>query len=88
MALPLVSPGVMEDAESGKGYIGCYNGGAFGLPATFENKDASPRITNTATYDDPEVIAMDQELTATTRCSRTTGICLQALRLSAPRSDA
>ena len=99
---------VMEDAESGKGYIGCYDGGAFGLPVTSENKDAAllflayigqdsvqpdwavaaPRITNAATYDDPEVIAMDKKLTATTRWSRMTGICLQVLRLSVPRSGA
>ncbi len=41
VALPPVSPGVMEDAESGKGYIGYYDGGAFGLPVTSKNKDAS-----------------------------------------------
>ncbi|MGP3699534.1 extracellular solute-binding protein [Rhodobacter sp. NSM] len=41
VALPPLEPGVMEDAESGKGYIGYYDGGAFGLPVTSKNKDAS-----------------------------------------------
>lgn len=41
VALPPVEPGVMEDAESGKGYIGYYDGGAFGLPVTSKNKDAA-----------------------------------------------
>lgn len=82
VALPPVEPGVMEDAGSGKGYIGYYDGGAFGLPVTSKNKEASllflqyigqdsiqsdwavaaPRITNTATYDDPKVIEMDKKL--------------------------
>lgn len=82
VALPPVSDGVMADAESGKGYIGYYDGGAFGMPVTSKNKDASllflqymaqnevqpdwavagSRITNTATYDDPKVIALDQKL--------------------------
>jgi multiple sugar transport system substrate-binding protein len=82
VALPPVEPGVMEDAESGKGYIGYYDGGAFGLPVSSKNKEAAllflqfigqdsvqadwavvaPRITNTATYDDPKVIAMDKKL--------------------------
>ncbi len=82
VALPPVSPGVMEAAEAGKGYIGYYDGGAFGVPVTSKNKEASllflqyigqdsvqpgwavaaPRITNTATYDDPGVIAMDEKL--------------------------
>ncbi|TGQ32752.1 extracellular solute-binding protein [Mesorhizobium sp. M00.F.Ca.ET.216.01.1.1] len=82
VALPPVEPGVMEDAESGKGYIGYYDGGAFGLPVTSKNKEAAllflqyigqdsvqgdwavaaPRITNTATYDDPKVIEMDKKL--------------------------
>lgn len=82
VALPPVEPGVMEDAESGKGYIGYYDGGAFGVPVTSKNKEAAllflqyigqdsvqgdwavaaPRITNTATYDDPKVIEMDKKL--------------------------
>ncbi|MFO1142535.1 MAG: extracellular solute-binding protein [Amaricoccus sp.] len=41
VALPPVEPGVMEDAESGKGYIGYYDGGAFGLPVTSKNKEAA-----------------------------------------------
>ncbi|MEI6798799.1 MAG: extracellular solute-binding protein [Pseudomonadota bacterium] len=81
-ALPPLSDGVMADAESGKGYIGYYDGGAFGLPVASKNKEAAllflefigqnevqadwavaaPRITNTATYDDPKVIAMDKTL--------------------------
>ena len=72
----------MEEAEAGKGYIGYYDGGAFGLPVTSKNKEAAllflqfigqdsvqadwavaaPRITNTATYDDPKVIEMDKKL--------------------------
>jgi multiple sugar transport system substrate-binding protein len=82
VALPPLSKGVMEDAESGKGYVGYYDGGAFGLPVTSKNKEASllflqyigqdsvqpdwavaaPRITNTATYDDPKVLEMDKKL--------------------------
>lgn len=82
VALPPLSPGVMEAAESGKGYIGYYDGGAFGVPVTSKNREAAllflqymgqdevqpgwavaaPRITNTATYSDPGVIAMDEKL--------------------------
>lgn len=82
VALPPLSPGVLEAAETGKGYIGYYDGGAFGLPITSKNKEAAllfleyigqnevqgdwavaaPRITNTVTYDDPKVQAMDKEL--------------------------
>ncbi len=82
VALPPVEPGVMEDAESGKGYIGYYDGGAFGIPVTSKNKEASllflqyfaqdsvqgpwavagSRITNTATYDDPQVQELDKKL--------------------------
>lgn len=81
-ALPPLEPGVLEDAESGKGYIGYYDGGAFGLPVTSKNKEAAllflqymgqndvqpdwavaaPRITNTATFDDPKVKEMDGKL--------------------------
>jgi multiple sugar transport system substrate-binding protein len=32
---------VMADAESGKGYIGYYDGGAFGIPASSKNKEAA-----------------------------------------------
>ena len=41
VALPPLSDGVMADAESGKGYIGYYDGGAFGLPITSKNQEAS-----------------------------------------------
>ena len=41
VALPPVEPGVMEDAEAGKGYIGYYDGGAFGIPVTSKNKEAA-----------------------------------------------
>ena len=81
-ALPPLSDGVMADAEAGKGYIGYYDGGAFGLPVASKNQEAAllfleyigqnevqadwavaaPRITNTATYSDPKVIAMDKTL--------------------------
>ena len=73
VALPPTEPGVLEDVEAGNGYIGYYDGGAFGMPVTSKNKEAAllflqyigqdsvqpgwavaaPRITNTATYDDP-----------------------------------
>ena len=39
VALPPVSEGVMEAAEKGEGYIGYYDGGAFGLPVTSKNQD-------------------------------------------------
>ena len=35
------SRGVMEDAEAGKGYIGYYDGGAFGIPSPSKNKEAA-----------------------------------------------
>jgi multiple sugar transport system substrate-binding protein len=41
VALPPLEPGVLEEAEAGKGYIGYYDGGAFGLPVTSKNKEAS-----------------------------------------------
>jgi multiple sugar transport system substrate-binding protein len=82
VALPPVSDGVMEAVESGEGYIGYYDGGAFGIPVTSKNQEAAllflqyigqdevqpgwavaaPRITNTATYDAPEVQELDKEL--------------------------
>jgi len=82
VALPPLADGVMADAESGDGYIGYYDGGAFGLPSTSKNKEAAllflqyigqnevqpdwavaaPRVTNKVTYDDPKVIAMNEEL--------------------------
>ena len=82
VALPPVAEGVMEAAEADTGYIGYYDGGAFGMPVTSKNKEAAmlflefmgqnevqpdwavaaPRVTNTATYDDPKVAAMNEEL--------------------------
>ncbi len=41
VALPPLAEGVLEDAEAGKGYIGYYDGGAFGLPSTSKNKEAA-----------------------------------------------
>lgn len=41
VALPPLEDGVMEAAESGEGYIGYYDGGAFGLPTTSKNQDAA-----------------------------------------------
>jgi multiple sugar transport system substrate-binding protein len=82
VALPPVEPSVLEEAQAGKGYIGYYDGGAFGIPVTSKNQEAAllfleyigqdsvqggwavaaPRITNTATYDDPKVLEMDKKL--------------------------
>lgn len=81
-ALPPLADGVLAAAEAGEGYIGYYDGGAFGLPVTSKNQEAAllflqfigqdevqpdwalaaPRITNTATFDDPKVVAKDAEL--------------------------
>jgi multiple sugar transport system substrate-binding protein len=41
VALPPTGEGVMADAESGKGYIGYYDGGAFGIPHSSKNKEAT-----------------------------------------------
>ncbi len=41
VALPPLEDGVMADAESGKGYIGYYDGGAFGIPTSSKNKEAA-----------------------------------------------
>lgn len=82
VALPPTEPAVLAEVKAGKGYLGYYDGGAFGLPVTSKNKEASllflqfigqdsvqpdwavaaPRITNTATYDDPKIIDMDKKL--------------------------
>lgn len=82
VALPPLADGVLAQAEAGEGYIGYYDGGAFGLPSTSKNKEAAalflqyigqnevqpdwavaaPRVTNKNTYDDPKVIAMNEEL--------------------------
>ncbi|WP_136684043.1 extracellular solute-binding protein [Falsirhodobacter xinxiangensis] len=82
VALPPLEDGILAQVEGGEGYVGYYDGGAFGLPVTSKNKEAAllfleyigqdsvqaqwalagSRITNTATYDDPEVQALDKEL--------------------------
>lgn len=41
VALPPTSEGVIAAAEAGKGYIGYYDGGAFGIPHSSKNKEAS-----------------------------------------------
>lgn len=41
VALPPVAEGVMEAAEAGEGYIGYYDGGAFGIPHSSRNKEAT-----------------------------------------------
>jgi len=41
VTLPPVEEGVMADAESGAGYIGYYDGGAFGIPHSSKNKEAA-----------------------------------------------
>lgn len=41
VALPPLADGVLAQAEAGSGYIGYYDGGAFGLPSTSKNKKAA-----------------------------------------------
>lgn len=41
VALPPVADGVMAEAEAGEGYIGYYDGGAFGIPHSSHNKRAA-----------------------------------------------
>ena len=41
VALPPTAEGVMDDAKSGKGYIGYYDGGAFGIPHSSKNKECA-----------------------------------------------
>ena len=41
VALPPVAEGVMDEAASGDGYIGYYDGGAFGVPHSSQNKEAT-----------------------------------------------
>lgn len=41
VALPPLAEGVQQAAEAGEGYIGYYDGGAFGLPVTSKNQDAA-----------------------------------------------
>ena len=81
VALPPLGEGVLEQAQAGEGYIGYYDGGAFAIPHSSENQEASAlwllyiglpsvqadwavagsRITETATFDDPKVQAVDQK---------------------------
>jgi len=41
VAMPPLEPGVLDDAKAGKGYVGYYDGGAFGMPVTSKNKEAT-----------------------------------------------
>ena len=41
VALPPTLPGVMDDIKAGKGYIGYYDGGAFGIPVSSKNPEAA-----------------------------------------------
>ncbi len=41
VGLPPTYQGVLEEARAGKGYIGYYDGGAFGIPRTAKNKEAA-----------------------------------------------
>ena len=41
VTLPPTEPGVMEAAKEGKGYIGYYDGGAFGIPYSSKHKEAA-----------------------------------------------
>ena len=41
VALPPTAEGVMAAAEAGEGYIGYYDGGAFGIPHSSKNKEAA-----------------------------------------------
>lgn len=41
VAMPPLDEGVMQAAEDGTGYVGYYDGGAFGIPSTSKNKEAA-----------------------------------------------
>ncbi|MGB0658931.1 MAG: extracellular solute-binding protein [Mangrovicoccus sp.] len=41
VALPPLAEGILDEAESGEGYIGYYDGGAFGMPHSSKNKEAT-----------------------------------------------
>lgn len=41
VALPPTAPGVMEDATIGTGYLGYYDGAAFGIPVDSQQKEAA-----------------------------------------------
>lgn len=82
VALPPLADGIRAAAEAGEGYIGYYDGGAFGIPATSNQQEAAmlflqyigqnevqpdwavaaPRVTNTVTYDAPQVQEMNAKL--------------------------
>jgi multiple sugar transport system substrate-binding protein len=40
-ALPPTEPGVLEEAAAGTGYVGYYDGGAYGIPVGSKNKEAA-----------------------------------------------
>jgi multiple sugar transport system substrate-binding protein len=41
VAIPPLSDGVLDAAKAGKGYVGYYDGGAFGIPVTSKNQEAT-----------------------------------------------
>lgn len=41
VALPPLADGVLDEAAAGEGYIGYYDGGAFGIPHSSKNKEAA-----------------------------------------------
>lgn len=41
VALPPTGEGVIDQAKAGEGYIGYYDGGAFGIPHSSKNKEAA-----------------------------------------------
>jgi|TARA_R110001583_G_scaffold105494_1_gene253285 multiple sugar transport system substrate-binding protein len=41
VALPPMEEGILEEVEGGTGYIGYYDGGAFGIPSTSKNQKAA-----------------------------------------------
>ena len=41
VALPPTEAGILDEVKGGKGYIGYYDGGAFGVPVTSKNSDAA-----------------------------------------------
>jgi multiple sugar transport system substrate-binding protein len=41
VALPPTYPGVIDDAKAGKGYIGYYDGGAYGIPVGSKNQECA-----------------------------------------------
>lgn len=82
VALPPLADGIRAAAEAGEGYIGYYDGGAFGIPTSSNQQEAAmlfleyigqnevqpdwavaaPRVTNTVTYDAPQVQEMNAKL--------------------------